>query len=327
MTDAENTKWNTESGALLALAALHGVSYWSLYKVAKKGIRFREILKSETLSEFESKLGVKLNREMYNISAETWREFRTELLIIARNLMTHYTTIGYKIVHYGSPEYPQKFKELKDPPFWFFSQGNYSLLEGKSVGVVGTREPTEQGIFLTQSVVSHFIDTEYSTVSGLAYGIDQVAHNASILLRVPTIAVLGTGVDANYPKNSESIRKKIIEEGGLIISEYLPDQKASKDNFVRRNRLQAALSDILIPVEWKLKSGTAHTVRFAAELKRKILCPLLRNNSATEEITYSLDKYNAVIFNIPLLNGDDLHNFLDDNNEERNPQISLLGDE
>jgi len=326
MTEAEITKWNTESGALLTLAAFHGVSYWSLYKVAKKGIRFRDILQSDSLEQFEMSLGVKLNRSMYDIPEESWPAFKRDMVDIARKLMSVYTKQGYKIVHYGSPEYPKKFMELRDPPFWFFAQGNYELLEKKSVGVVGTREPTEKGIFLTQSVVSHLIGTDYSTVSGLAYGIDQVAHTASLMLGVPTIAVLGTGVDANYPKNSEEIRKKIIDEGGLIISEYLPDQKPSRDNFVRRNRLQAALSNVLVPVEWKLKSGTAHTVKFASELNRKILCPVLRNQNISDEISYSINNYGAEIFNVPLFNDADLSNLLSGIKKEGNPQLSFFGD-
>jgi hypothetical protein len=89
--------------------------------------------------------------------------------------------------------------------------------------------------------------------------------------KVPTIAVLGTGILSEYPKGVMDLKERIVAGGGAIISEYLPHETYSAQNFVMRNRLQAALGRVLIPVEWNPKSGTAHTVRFAAALKRPIV--------------------------------------------------------
>ena len=110
-----------------------------------------------------------------------------------------------------------------------------------------------------------------ATVSGLADGIDQAVHEASIAAGVPTIAFLGTGIQNDYPKGSENLRRRIVEAGGAVATEYLPNESYSRANFVQRNRLQAALGRALIPVEWAVKSGTAHTVRFASELLRPIV--------------------------------------------------------
>ncbi|KMU52775.1 MULTISPECIES: DNA-processing protein DprA [Serratia] len=324
MTESEQARWNTESAALLALSEMHGVSYWSLYKVAQKRIRFRDIITSPSLTQFESQLGVKLHRAPYYLNENNWPEFRDGLISAAKNLLIHYHSKGYKILHYGAPNYPQKLSELENPPFWIFTQGNASLLNNKCVGIVGTREPSHIGLFLTQYVAANFINTDYSIVSGLAYGIDQAAHNASLLFNIPTIAVLGTGVNSNYPKNSDIIREKIIEGNGLIITEYLPNQKPSKENFVRRNRIQAALSDILVPVEWNLKSGTAHTVRKASELKRKILCPLLRDSKISEEITYALNEYSAILLSAPLASFKELESLLNTQTNNKTQQLSLL---
>jgi DNA processing protein len=99
---------------------------------------------------------------------------------------------------------------------------------------------------------------------------DQAMHEFSIRMGVPTIAVLGTGIQTEYPKGSNRLADMIVGEGGAVVTEYLPNDSYSGENFVRRNRLQAALGRVLIPIEWSLKSGTAHTVNYAAALGRPI---------------------------------------------------------
>ena len=136
-----------------------------------------------------------------------------------------------------------------------------------SVTIVGTRKPSEDGLFLARYVGACLADWPAATVSGLAAGIDQLAHESSLRAEVPTIAVLGTGILDNYPKDSQVLRDRILGAGGAIVSEYLPRASYSAENFVQRNRLQAALGRVLIPVEWARRSGTAHTVRFATELR------------------------------------------------------------
>lgn len=327
MTNSETARWNTESAALLVLSEIRGVSYWTLYKVAQKGIRFRDVVTCSTLSKFESMLGVKLHRAPYYLTESNWSAFRDGMISTAKNLLTQFHSNGYKLIHHGSSDYPKKLNDLNDRPYWIFAQGDTSLLSKKCVGVVGTRNPTALGLYLTQAVISQFIASDYVTVSGLAYGIDQAAHEASILFKIPTLAVLGTGLNSNYPKSSVEIREGIVNNGGLILTEYLPHQKPTQENFVRRNRIQAALSDILIPVEWSLKSGTSHTVRNAAQLKRTILCPLLRGESIREEIKYSQEEYSAIILKTPLSGFNDVMELIKKKSGNKLQQLSLLGDE
>lgn len=327
MTDTETARWNTESAALLVLSEIRGVSYWSLYKVAQKGIRFRDVVTCPTLSKFETILGVKLHRSPYFLTENNWSTFRDGMISAAKSLLTLYHNRGYKIIHHGSPDYPERLNDLSERPYWLFAQGDISLLRKKCVGVVGTRNPTALGLYLTQAVISHFINSNYVTVSGLAYGIDQAAHEASILFNIPTIAVLGNGLNSNYPKSSAELREGIINKGGLIVTEYLPDQKPSQENFVRRNRIQAALSDILIPVEWSLKSGTSHTVRNAAQMKRTILCPLLRGEMVRDEILYSQSEYSAIILDTPLSGFEDVMELIRIKSSNKSQQLSLLGGE
>ncbi|WP_195743705.1 DNA-processing protein DprA, partial [Pseudomonas syringae] len=139
---------------------------------------------------------------------------------------------------------------------WLFVQGQMANLHKQSVTVVGTRKPSEDGIFLTRFLLAALAIRSCPTVSGLAAGIDQVVHTESIRYGIPTVAVLGTGILQNYPKGSEKLREEIVNSGGTIVTEYLPTQSYSAENFVRRNRLQAGLGEILFPTEWSIKSGT-----------------------------------------------------------------------
>ena len=136
------------------------------------------------------------------------------------------------------------------------------------------------------------------TVSGLATGIDQAVHKHSIELNIPTIAVLGTGILSNYPSGSEPLRNSIVEHGGAIVTEYLPNESYSAKNFVNRNRLQAGLSNIVMPIEWKIKSGTAHTFNYAKKFKKNIVCFNVPTWKHHEELEYAKSN-GASVFTIP----------------------------
>lgn len=158
---------------------------------------------------------------------------------------------GVQIIHSGEENFPKSLRTISEPPKWLFVQGNLSLLHQASVAIVGTRNPTDDGLFLAKYVGACLPYFNSVTVSGLASGIDQLVHQKSIRFNTPTIAVLGTGIRREYPANSNGLRLKILEHGGAIVSEYLPNQSYSAENFVRRNRLQAGLAKVIIPVEWQ----------------------------------------------------------------------------
>jgi len=205
------------------------------------------------------------------------------------------------LIFHDEERFPAKLKNIHDAPQWLFVQGNLSILDTQSIAIVGTRKPTEEGMFLTRLILAALHRSSFSTVSGLALGIDQLAHLESIKYELPTVAVLGTGIKESYPKGSEPIRKLILESGGAVVTEYLPTQSYSSENFVRRNRIQAALSDILIPVEWKIKSGTAHTVGFAAKYNKQIINIYLpKTIEARPEIAFSRNSYAASEYEMPL---------------------------
>ena len=161
-------------------------------------------------------------------------------------------------------EYPEQLKNCWCPPIVLFYHGNISLLKELShaVAVIGTRKPTKYGAWATKRIVSG-IDKDAVIVSGLAKGIDAIAHAQCLEDKGKTIAVLGSGINYCYPEENKELYDAIIKGKGLIISEY-PDKTApSPENYPFRNRLINALSLGVLVTEAFARSGTSITVNFA----------------------------------------------------------------
>ncbi|MBJ9751962.1 MULTISPECIES: DNA-processing protein DprA [Burkholderia cepacia complex] len=175
-----------------------------------------------------------------------------------------------RLLRFGEPRFPTQFAELDKTvrPLWFFYRGNLDLLASEAVAVVGTRSPSVQGEFLTRYAVSALQEVGTTIVSGLAKGVDEIAHDWALSCGLPNISVLGTGLLKSYPAKNAELAGRIVNAGGLLISEYMPDAQPSAENFVWRNRLQAALAKCVVAPEWKRSSGTAHTIRFAKRFAR-----------------------------------------------------------
>lgn len=174
------------------------------------------------------------------------------------------------IVSHKHSAFPSQLRNMPDAPYWLFIQGNVQALHEPLIGIVGTRTPSQQGIQTAQRLAAIICQRGLSIVSGLAEGIDDVAHKVGVYYGVPQVAVLGTGISLVFPAATEQTRRLIIQSGGAVITEYLPDDLYSRSRFVERNRIQAALSLALCPVESRAQSGTAHTIRFAEKYKRPV---------------------------------------------------------
>ncbi len=281
--------WRNEKVAFLAMTTLKGVGFWTLHKAAQSGAGFKTGLRSPEGTHID-----KILRDNSLTPAQAWERG----IELAREL----TAAGIMLFFKNEKGFPQKLKNIPDAPEWIFIQGKMEPLSSYAVTLVGTRKPSDDGLFLTKYVVATLAPLTCVTVSGLATGIDQTAHLESIRYNIPTVAVLGTGILQNYPKGSEDIRSKIISAGGTVISEYLPNQSYSAENFVRRNRLQAALGNVLIPAEWAIKSGTAHTVKYAYNYQKKIINLYLPHTLLLRpEIEQSKQDYGALSFEVPQL--------------------------
>ncbi|WP_227255692.1 DNA-processing protein DprA [Serratia marcescens] len=274
--------WKNEIVAFLALTCLKGVGYWTLRKIAESGVGFKYLLKASSAEHLTKFLRVSLPK---NVS---WEDYQQVIWNRGLERARVLNGLGVKLYFYNHKLFPPALKKIPDPPYWIFVEGSIDNLIKRSVAIVGTRKPSLDGIFLTKMIVAAIANKSIPTVSGLASGIDQLAHIESLRYGIPTVAVLGNGFFVEYPKGSNELKSKIVEEGGTIVSEYLPDQNYSAENFVRRNRIQAALCSVLVPVEWKIKSGTAHTVEYAHKYKKKILNIFLPNTYVSRaEIKFS----------------------------------------
>lgn len=200
--------------------------------------------------------------------------------------------------------YPQVLKNIYDPPISLYCKGDVAILNRKSIGIIGCREATQYGKNVAKYFSYQLAKQNINIISGLAKGVDSYAHigticvqrdknkvqkeRNSILLKKDncsirsdsnednlkkygkTVAVLGNGLERIYPKENEFLAKQIIQEGGAILSEYPLGTKLDKRNFPERNRIISGMSQGILVVEAKQKSGTLITVDFALEQGRDV---------------------------------------------------------
>ncbi len=169
--------------------------------------------------------------------------------------------------------YPEEFKQLYKPPLILYYEGDINLLfYKKKLSVVGTRKPSSYGKKVMHMIINEVLKMEdVLIVSGLARGIDTLAHTLCLENKRKTIAVLAQGIDKYYLKNNQELLDRIKQEG-LVISEYPPGVKIKKENFSFRNRIIAVLSKNIFVPEANSKSGTSITLNYALELGRNVLC-------------------------------------------------------
>lgn len=166
--------------------------------------------------------------------------------------------------------YNNKLNSIACPPTKLYYSGDINLLDKKIVTIVGTRNPTEYGIAKTKQIVEKLLKNDIVVASGFAMGIDTVVHSKAQSLNKKNIAVLGTGLDINYPMRNNKLKQEMINSNSLFITEYPLGVKAKPYHFPRRNRILSAICDILIVIECKIKSGTMITAKYAIEQHKEI---------------------------------------------------------
>lgn len=170
-----------------------------------------------------------------------------------------------EVINIFDKYYPKSLKNIYDPPIVLYIKGNKKILNNKSVAIIGCRNCSIYGQNAAKYFGYNLSKYNINIISGMAKGIDSFAHIGAINANKKTIAVVGTGLDIVYPKENKKIQEQILKTGGAIISEYLPGTKPEKRNFPARNRIISGISNIIIVVEAKEKSGTLITVDFALE--------------------------------------------------------------
>lgn len=163
-------------------------------------------------------------------------------------------------------KYPKRLLKIKAPPSEIYATGNVELLNSKfTLGIVGTRKCSEYGRRVTNDFSRKIADSGVCIISGLAIGIDGIAHNVAMEKNGKTIAVLGSGLKNIYPRENEWLFYKIIQDGGCVISEYPPETIPDKNKFPIRNRIVSGLSDALLVVEASHRSGSSITAKYARQ--------------------------------------------------------------
>lgn len=206
-------------------------------------------------------------KKIYRRISEKERINVGDLLEMKKNLTCSYVTIIDK-------EYPEALRNLRYPPYILFYKGDLTLLKVRDrLAVVGSRAATAYGIKMCDKLTRDLVKRNYLIVSGLAKGIDGEAHKVALDEKGKTIAVLGGGFNKLYPPENSDLYRRIIEEGGLVISEYPEDTSSRADRFPARNRIIAALANRgVLVVEARKRSGTLLTVGEALYLGRDVYC-------------------------------------------------------
>ena len=193
----------------------------------------------------------------------------------------------------NSKEYPQKLKNIYDPPKKIYLIGNKDLLYQKGIAIVGARDATQYGKKIAYNLAKELSEQNIVIISGLAIGIDSYAHKGA--LEKGTIAVLGSGIDNIYPKENLELAREIIKNKGCIISEYPLGTKPERLHFPQRNRIISGLSDGVVVIEASKKSGALITAEFALEQGKEVFAVPGDINKKQSEGTNQLIKDGAIL--------------------------------
>lgn len=199
-------------------------------------------------------------------------------------------------IHFEDERYPFLLKQIHNPPTGLFLVGDLTSCNlERTVAVVGSRRASENAKNALKHILQGFKNTDICIVSGMAEGIDTVAHKVAVENNVKTIAVIGGGFDKIYPRSNEKLFEKLKDGKGAVLSEYWPDVDAISWHFPARNRIVSGLSKGVLIAEAALKSGAMITANLALDQNRELMCiPGLILNPNTEGI-YKLIKSGAAI--------------------------------
>jgi len=197
-----------------------------------------------------------------------------------------------KVVTYQDPHYPETLKEIEGAPIVIYMKGEYHADDRYGIAVVGSRKHTHYGEAVTQKISGELSSAGFTIISGMARGIDTLAHKSALASGGRTVAVLGSGLDVYYPPENRGLMEKITASG-CAVSEFPPGTLPNKENFPRRNRLISGLSMGVLVVEATADSGSLITARYAMEQNKEVFAVPGSIYSANSEGTNRLIKQGA----------------------------------
>jgi DNA processing protein len=192
-------------------------------------------------------------------------------------------------------DYPKRLLNCYDSPTLLFYKGSADLNTSKVLAIVGTRSNTDYGKLFTEKLVKDLSDQNILVVSGLAHGIDAIAHKSALKNNLLTVGIVGHGLDKVYPSENTNLAKEMVKEGGGILSEFFSGTKPDKHNFPLRNRVVAGLSDATVVVETNIKGGSMITAKLADAYNRDVFAVPGRTTDKVSSGCNHLIKYNKAI--------------------------------
>lgn len=177
---------------------------------------------------------------------------------------------GIRALFYTETDYPERLKHYPDAPVVLFMRGSANLNHQRTLAVVGTRQPSPQGTAICEEIIANLKPFDVQIVSGLAYGIDGAAHQAALQASLPTIAVLGHGLNRIYPLSHKGLAEEMVRQGGGLLTEFLSEKGPDRENFPMRNRIVAAMSDALLVIETGARGGSMITANLANDYNKDV---------------------------------------------------------
>ena len=170
---------------------------------------------------------------------------------------------------YTDTNFPQRLKSQHDCPALLYYKGTADLNHGRIISIVGTRKPTSYGSRMTEEITEGLAEYNTLIVSGLAFGVDVAAHRKSVEMNVPTVGIMGSGLQRMYPTEHRDIARRMCENGGLL-TEYPSDQEPDREHFPMRNRIIAGMCDLLVVIETGKSGGSMITAHMAVGYEREV---------------------------------------------------------
>ena len=286
----------------MALLEASGVGKKTVYNVYASLLSSNEIdveddddlkmLVGGTISNSRNKSRVKLDTEI----------FKEIYYNKVEKIINEADEKSIKIMGMGDSDYPLRLSNIKNDkfllPLILYCKGNLSSFdENRNVAIIGTRKPNSHGLEVTKFFSERFTNMGWSIISGLAIGCDTQAHQSCVDLNGKTMAILPSAVDKVYPKSNKKLAEDILDNDGVLISEYFNISRTTKNMFIERDRLQSAFSDIILVASATLKTGTKYAVENGILLD-KLVSSYKPNEKYKSDLTFKgnlnfIDKCNA----------------------------------
>lgn len=278
---------------ILTLQQLEGIGNKTIFKIADQISAHIESI--QALCKFWTTLK---GKKFQNISCEDIMDANR----VAHRIISTAKLHNVGIISYYDESYPEILKSCVgedgklDPPIILYYRGNLDVLKKPGIAVIGTREPTNNGIKAGEYFAAEFAKRGYNIVSGLAIGCDTTGHRGALNVNGATTAFLANGLDweSIYPKENLDLAKAIVEHGGLLLSEYAIGQSCGRYGLVARDRLQAGLSIATIVVQTGINGGTMHAVNATLASKKPLFVVVY---NAVQDSSHEKVQGNSMLIN------------------------------